>query len=118
MRLKETLEKQQNKVSTMKSDVIHFSQNWMNGERNLVSFLEKQHIKTFISKKEALEHGKTFGWKTAVRIVKRFEIVWFVGVKNFQPTEIDGTSYESVTCPLSLDNNSNTITCEFLKKGI
>lgn len=45
-------------------------------------------VPQFRTKKEALLEGAKFGWKSAVRLHRRFESVWVVGKKDFQPDEV------------------------------
>lgn len=57
-------------------------------------------IPTFRTKKAATEHGKKYGWNDAFRVNRRFESVWVVGKKDFQPTYIGDLRFDTYRLPL------------------
>jgi hypothetical protein len=57
-------------------------------------------VRTYATKTRALSAGKAFGWRSAVRIQRRFERVWVVGAVDFQPTTHQGESVECLRIPL------------------
>lgn len=57
-------------------------------------------LPTFPSKKAAIEAGKAYGWREAVKIRRRFESVWVVGKKDFQNDEVAGVDAEVFRFPM------------------
>ena len=52
------------------------------------------------AKKAAIEAGKAYGWREAVKIRRRFESVWVVGKKDFQNDEVAGVDAEVFRFPM------------------
>ena len=57
-------------------------------------------VPTFPTKKAAVNAGAPFGWRTAVRIERRFENVCVVGKKCFQSDRSAGLNFEAYRFPL------------------
>ncbi|HEM8613679.1 TPA: hypothetical protein U2Q68_003493 [Citrobacter amalonaticus] len=57
-------------------------------------------VPTFATKQAALKAGSMFGWRSAVRIERRFEKVWVVGKQCFQSDHSAGINFESYRFPL------------------
>jgi len=57
-------------------------------------------VKTFRTKGEALKAGTEYGWKSALKINRRFEKVWVVAQKDFQPNYILDIRYDNYRVPL------------------
>lgn len=79
----------------MASEVIHH-QDRMNFTANELA----DCLPIFPTKKSALEAGKPYGWRTAVKLVRRFETVWLVGKKDFQDSYTAGIQHEMFRLPL------------------
>lgn len=76
-----------------------------------VEYAINNGLKTFRTKKQALSYAKEFGWRHAFKIQMRFEAVWIVGKKDFQPTIKAGISLDSYRIPmLRWDKNDYGIT--------
>ncbi|WP_115791299.1 hypothetical protein [Escherichia coli] len=56
-------------------------------------------VPTFPTKNAAVNAGAPFGWRTAVRIERRFENVWVVGKKCFQSDRSAGLNFEAYRFP-------------------
>ena len=65
-----------------------------------VDLLIQNDFPVFPNKKLAIEQGKKFGWKDCIKIKRRFETVWVVGKKDFQPTEIAGITHDNYRFPM------------------
>lgn len=68
-----------------------------------LSFSTDQIVNTvpgFRTRAEALKAGSPFGWRTAVRLERRFEIIWVAGKKEFQSDVVDDVSYDAFHLPL------------------
>lgn len=74
-------------------------------------------VPRFSTKKEAEKKGAEFGWKRKTILV-HFNLChgWFVGKKEFQPSEIDGILYDQYTIPLLRWEGSNMPTVSILIK--
>ncbi|EFE3481730.1 hypothetical protein CIZ81_001542 [Escherichia coli] len=57
-------------------------------------------VPTFATKQAALKAGSMFGWRSAVRIERRFEKVWVVGKRCFQSDHSAGVKFEAYRFPL------------------
>ncbi|MCK7131593.1 hypothetical protein L8O22_22005 [Enterobacter roggenkampii] len=57
-------------------------------------------VPTFPTKTAAVNAGAEFGWRTAIRIVRRFENVWVVGKKFLQGDHSAGINFEAYRFPL------------------
>ncbi|EBZ0941213.1 hypothetical protein D7O10_10295 [Salmonella enterica subsp. enterica serovar Braenderup] len=57
-------------------------------------------VPTFATKQAAIKAGSMFGWRSAVRIERRFEKVWVVGKKCFQSDHSAGINFEAYRFPL------------------
>lgn len=69
-------------------------------EKGIEQAIRDDVIKTFRTKKDALAHAQNFGWKHALKIKRRFETVWVVGKKDFQPTIKAGLTLDSYRIPM------------------
>lgn len=67
-------------------------------------------VPTFPTKNAAVNAGAPFGWRTAVRIERRFENVWAVGKKCFQSDHSAGLNFEAYSFPLLKWEKENGIT--------
>lgn len=76
-----------------------------------ISYVDNHHLSvrvdeivsslpTFPTKNAAVNAGAAFGWRTAVRIERRFENVWVVGKKCFQSDHSAGLNFETFRFPL------------------
>lgn len=54
----------------------------------------------FRTRAEALAEGSLFGWRTAIRLQRRFEQIWVVGKMDFQPDTVDGAVCDVFRLPL------------------
>ena len=57
-------------------------------------------ILSFRTQKKAQMAGKKFGWNCALKINRRFETIWIVGKKEFQPAYIAGIAHDQYRIPL------------------
>jgi len=57
-------------------------------------------IKSFPSKKAALEYAKEYKWIRAVRVERRFENVWIIGLLDFQPDDENGILFDVLRVPM------------------
>ena len=57
-------------------------------------------VRTFRTRKDAETAGKAYGWRCAIRLDRRFEKIWVVGKKDFQPTYIIGIAHDQYHFPL------------------
>ncbi|WP_410376954.1 hypothetical protein [Enterobacter sp. CPE_E423] len=57
-------------------------------------------VPTFPTKNAAVSAGAAFGWRTAIRLNRRFENVWVVGKKCFQGDHSAGLNFEAYRFPL------------------
>ena len=79
----------------MKSDELHFR------ALSSIPFSDvKKALPTFSTKKAALAAGKQYGWKTAIKMVDRFEQFWCVGMKMFQSDEVADVTRDHYRMPL------------------
>lgn len=69
-------------------------------EQALQQPIEDGVIKAFPTKTEAINAGKEYGWKSAIKLNRRFESIWIVAVKDFEPTCIAGISHDNYRVPL------------------
>ncbi|MEG8994755.1 hypothetical protein U4T15_19865 [Klebsiella pneumoniae] len=70
----------------------------------------------FRTRADALKAGSPFGWRTAIRLERRFENIWVVGKKDFQPDETDGMCYDAFHLPLlRWENKDGKMACPVLK---
>jgi len=85
--------------------------------KTLNPFISQGIIKTFRTKKEAIAAGSAFGWGCAIKIERRFENVWCVAEKDFQPSYIFGIKHDDYRFPLlRMDINENGVKfCPVLK---
>jgi len=69
---------------------------------DLGKFMEKEIIRRFCTKKEALATASQFGWAGKVlHIKRRFETIWVVGEVQFQPEYVlTGVSFYVAEFPL------------------
>lgn len=56
-------------------------------------------VKTFRTKRAALDAGRPFGWASAVRLVRRFETVWLCGRLDFQAADDNAPTYSTFRAP-------------------
>ena len=79
------------------SSVINFIDNHLLSVRvdEIVSI-----VPTFPTKQAAIQAGSKFGWRTAVRIERRFEKVWVVGKKCFQGDRSANLNFDAYRFPL------------------
>lgn len=66
----------------------------------MMPYIQEGVIPSFRTKAEALKAGRHFGWKTAVRVEKRFETVWVVGKCDFQPESLYDLVWDVIRLPL------------------
>ncbi len=57
-------------------------------------------VPTFPTKNAAVNAGAPFGWRTAVRIERRFENLWVVGKKCFQSENDADLNFDAFRFPL------------------
>lgn len=57
-------------------------------------------VKTFRTKRDAIVTGSQFGWRRAVKVVRRFETVWIIGAIDFQNTEENGITFQCLRLPM------------------
>ncbi len=73
-------------------------------------------LQTFRTKKEAESCGKQYGWKISSRFVRRFEIVWIVAKKDFQPDYEGDIKFDVIRTPmLRWDNKDGIKFCPVVK---
>lgn len=79
----------------MAADAIHHKDSMSFTVNELVGALP-----TFRTKKAAVDAGSAFGWRSAIKVIRRFETVWIVGKKDFQDGEIAGVPHENYRIPM------------------
>lgn len=72
-------------------------------------------VPTFPTKQAAIQAGSKFGWRTAIRIERRFEKVWVVGKKCFQDDHVADLNFDTYRFPLlKWVNENGTTKCPVL----
>lgn len=59
-----------------------------------------QEVRVFSTKQAAIAAAKQFGWKSAIKVARRFDTCWIVGKFDFQPDEVAGITFEVLRVPL------------------
>ncbi|HBC7417445.1 TPA: hypothetical protein KEY88_000082 [Serratia marcescens] len=73
-------------------------------------------LPTFPTKKKAVEAGAAFGWRTAIRVIRRFESCWVVGIQDFQSDYTGRLKFDSFRFPLlRWDTENGVKKCPVLK---
>ena len=63
--------------------------------------IEAEAIKCFSTKKAALAVAKEFGWKSnVIRVIRRHEKVWIVGMIPIHPDETCGVVVDTLRVPM------------------
>lgn len=62
--------------------------------------ISEGELKTFRTKKEAESFGKVYGWKVSTQFARRFEIVWIIAKKDFQPDCECGIEFDVIRAPM------------------
>ena len=69
---------------------------WPDIERAIIA----RELPTFRTRRDAVAAGRTFGFAQALRLVRRFEIVWLCAQVDFQPDLEGDLAFTVVRVPL------------------
>lgn len=73
-------------------------------------------LPSFPTKRAAEAAGKVYGWKTALKVSRRFETIWLVGKEDFQPDYELDIEFRVLRLPLlRWDTVSGVKQCPVLK---